>query len=134
MNIPEVLTGTVYEAVVERSGAHCECDLREPGNCGLGPVTFHSTGQCCYERETHRSPLVAAPRDPEVSDRDAITLTADEVIVLCRGCYVRRRNRTEKARGARNQAALLAEENTLFPSDLLPPTGPTPTEQQRDVA
>ncbi|OKJ46851.1 PA domain-containing protein [Streptomyces sp. CB02115] len=134
MNIPEVLIGSVYEAVVVRSRGHCECDLREPGNCGLGPVKVHSTGQRCLERETHRSPLVAAPRDPEVSDRDAITLAADEVIVLCRGCYVRRRNRAEQARVARDQAALLAEENTLFPSDLLPPTGPTLTEQQRDVA
>ncbi|MFD4178165.1 hypothetical protein [Streptomyces anulatus] len=133
MNIPGVLTGTVYEAVVVRSKGHCECDLREPGNCGLGPVKFHSTGQRCYERETYRSPLVAAPRDPEVSDRDAITLAADEVIVLCRGCYVRRRNRTEQARAARTQAALLAEENTLFPSDLLGATGLTHPDQ-RDAA
>ncbi|WP_415961999.1 hypothetical protein [Streptomyces sp. 021-4] len=134
MKIPQILTGTVYEAVVARSDGLCECDLQQPGNCGLGPVKFHFSGQRCREHATHHAPLVATPRDPEVSDRDAVTLPAAEVIVLCRGCYTRRRNRTTKERDARNQAALLADENALFPSDLLPPTGPTISEQQRDVA
>ncbi|MFF9638756.1 hypothetical protein ACF1D2_29780 [Streptomyces bacillaris] len=134
MKIPQVLTGTVYEAVVERSGGLCECDLQEPGHCGLGPDRFHFSGQRCRERESYRSPLVVAPRDPEVSDRDAVTLPAEAVMVLCRGCYTRRRNQARKAREARNQAALLADENTLFPSDLLEATGPTIPEQQRDAA
>ncbi|MBD2829939.1 hypothetical protein ID875_21495 [Streptomyces globisporus] len=131
MRIPQVLTGTVYEEVVRRSEGRCECDLDQPGNCG---TARHSAGSRCYEGGTHCSPLVAAPRDPEVSDRDAITLPAEAVIVLCRVCYVRRRNHTAKAREARNQAALLAEENALFAPDLLPPAGSTAPEQQRDVA
>ncbi|MFD3700682.1 hypothetical protein ACFWUZ_31900 [Streptomyces sp. NPDC058646] len=134
MTVPAALAGTVYEAAVGRSGGHCECDLQQPGNCGLGPAKFHSSGQRCYEREAYRSPLVVAPRDPEVSDRDAIGLPASEVMVLCRGCFVRRRNKADKERAARNKEALLSDENTLFPSDLLGPTGLTHLEQQRDAA
>ncbi|WP_432158230.1 hypothetical protein [Streptomyces sp. bgisy153] len=135
--IPAALAGTVYEAAVERSGGHCECHLDELGNCGLADgdkPRWHKTGKRCQERGEHRAPLLVAPVDPEVSDRDAITLPLDEVMVLCRGCYVRRRNKATREREARNQAALLADENTLFPSDLLGPTGPTNPEQQRDAA
>ncbi|MEU2076627.1 hypothetical protein [Streptomyces sp. NPDC013489] len=126
MNVPEALAGTVYEQAVGRSNGHCECDLQKPGHCGLGPDKFHSTGQRCHEREAYRSPLVVAPRDPEIPEREAITLPLDQVMVLCRGCFVRRRNKTKKAREARNLTALLDEENTLFASsDLLTPTGVT---------
>lgn len=137
MTIPDALAGTVYEAAVGRSGGHCECHVDEPGNCGLAEgdkPRWHKTGKQCYERGEHRAPLLLAPRDPEVSDRDAITLGVDEVMVLCRGCYIRRRNKTEKERAARNQAALLADENALFTTDLLGPTGPTGSEHQRDAA
>jgi hypothetical protein len=134
MTIPQALAGTVYEAAVERSGGHCECDLRESGHCGLGPAKFHSTGQRCMERGEYRAPLVVAPRDAEVSDRDAIGLPLGDVLVLCRGCFTRRRNKTKKEREARNQAALLDDSNSLFSSsDLLTPTGATKPEQ-RDVA
>ncbi|MFH8642270.1 hypothetical protein [Streptomyces goshikiensis] len=132
MTVPEALAGTVYEAALGRSDGRCECDLKEPGNCGLGPVKCHPTGQQCYERGAYGSPLVVAPADPEISDRDAIGLPVEKVMVLCRGCFVRRRNKAEKAREARNQAALFAD--ALFPSDLLGPTGPTGSEQQRDAA
>lgn len=134
MTLPEALAGTIYEAALGRSDGHCECNLQKPGNCGLGPKTFHPTGQCCYERGAYGSPLVVAPLDPEVSDRDAIGLPVEKVMVLCRGCFVRRRNKTDKIREAHTQAALLADENALFPSDLLGPTGLTKPEQQRDAA
>lgn len=134
MTVPEALAGTVYEAALGRSGGHCECDLQQPGNCGLGPVKFHSTGQRCHERESYGSPLVVAPVDPQVSDRDAVGLPVEKVMVLCRGCFVRRRNKADKVRAARNKAALLADENALFPSDLLGPTGLTRPEEQRDAA
>ena len=137
MTVPEALAGTVYEAAVGRSDGHCECDLREPGNCGLRDADKprdHKTGHRCMERGEHRAPLLVAPIDPEVSDRDAIGLPVEKVMVLCRGCFVRRRNKADKERAARNQAALLADENTLFPSDLLGPTGLTQPEQQRDAA
>ncbi|MDX3025345.1 PA domain-containing protein [Streptomyces acidiscabies] len=137
MTVPAALAGTVYEAAVGRSNGHCECDLRKPGNCGLrdgDKPRDHKSGHCCHERGEHRAPLLVAPIDPEVSDRDAIGLPVEKVMVLCRGCYVRRRNRADKERAARNQAALLADENTLFPSDLLGSTGLTGTEQQRDAA
>ncbi|MFB8314715.1 hypothetical protein ACFC5T_40355 [Streptomyces sp. NPDC055961] len=135
--IPRALAGTVYEAAVNRSDRYCECDLDEPGNCGLAELDkprWHKSGKCCQERGEYRTPLLVAPRDPEVSDRDAITLLLDEVMVLCRGCYARRRTKTDTERAARNAAALLADENTLFPSDLLGATGLTPLEQQRDAA
>lgn len=135
--IPAALAGTVYEAAIGRSDRYCECDLDEPGNCGLAELDkprWHKSGKCCRERGEYRAPLLVAPRDPEISDRDAITLPLDEVMVLCRGCYARRRTKTDKERAARRAAALLSEENTLFSSDLLGVTGPTPLEQQRDAA
>lgn len=133
--IPTVLAGTIYEAAIGRSNGHCECDLREPGSCGLGPKTFHSTGQRCLTREAHGSPLLVAPADPEIPDRDAIGLPVDQVVVLCRSCFVRRRNKADKDRVARNKAALLAEENTLFSSsDLLDPTGATRVDQEEEDA
>ncbi|MEU3220124.1 hypothetical protein [Streptomyces sp. NPDC006971] len=119
-----------------RSDGHCECDLRESGNCGLADADkprAHKTGHRCMERGEHRAPLLVAPIDPSVSDRDAIGLPVEEVIVLCRACFGRRRNRAAAEREARNRAALLADENTLFPSDLLGPTGLTPPDQ-RDAA
>ncbi|MFJ4745427.1 hypothetical protein [Streptomyces sp. NPDC088775] len=131
--IPAVLAGTVYEAAVNRSSGNCECDLREPGSCGLGPKKFHSTGQRCFTQEAHGSPLLVAPRDPEIPDRDAVRLPLDEVMVLCRGCFTRRRNKADKERAVRNQAVLLDDANSLFPLDLLGPTGPTQPEQQRDA-
>ncbi|MFC6373211.1 hypothetical protein [Nonomuraea thailandensis] len=137
MSVPEVLAGTVYEAAVGRSDGYCECHLDEPGNCGLADgdkPRWHKTGKRCHERGEHRAPLLVAPIDPEVSDRDAITLAVEKVMVLCRGCYVRRRNKTAKERAARHEATLLADENTLFPSDLLGPTGLTIPEQQRGAA
>ncbi|SEE59096.1 hypothetical protein SAMN04490357_7680 [Streptomyces misionensis] len=136
MTIPAALAGTVYEAAVERSNGYCECDLDAAGNCGLGDgdkARWHKTGKRCRERGEHRAPLLVAPIDPEVSDRDAIGLPVEKVMVLCRGCYVRRRNKTAREREARNQAALLADENALFPQDLLDPTGPT-LPKQRDAA
>lgn len=129
IKIPAVLIGTVYETAVARSSGHCECDLREPGNCGLGPEKFHTFGQRCREEEAYQSPLLVAPRDPEIPVRAAIGLPLDEVMVLCRGCFTRRRNKADKARAARNRAALLADANALFPADLLDPTGPTGPEQ-----
>ncbi|MFJ4343210.1 hypothetical protein [Streptomyces sp. NPDC088915] len=132
--IPSVLVGTVYEAAVARSDRYCECDLDESGNCGLAEVDkprWHKSGKRCRERGEYRAPLLVAPRDPEVSDREAITLPLDEVIVLCRACYIRRRKKTDQERAARREAALLAEENTLFnTSDLLTPTGLTGPEQR----
>ncbi|GGY70989.1 hypothetical protein GCM10010363_60130 [Streptomyces omiyaensis] len=135
--IPAALVGTVYEAAVARSDRYCECDVDESGNCGLAELDkprWHKSGKRCRERGEYRAPLLVAPRDPEVSDRDAITLPLDQVMVLCRGCYARRRTKTDKERAARNAAALLDENNALFPSDLLELTGPTSPEQQRDAA
>jgi hypothetical protein len=137
VTVPAALAGTVYAAAVGRSDGHCECDLNESVHCGLrdGPKPReHKTGHRCRERGEHRAPLLVAPLDPEISNRDAIGLPVEKVIVLCHGCYVRRRNKADKERAACNQAALLAEENTLFAtSDLLPLTGPTSSEQ-RDAA
>ncbi|GGZ83504.1 hypothetical protein [Streptomyces rubiginosohelvolus] len=137
MSVPEALAGTVYEAAVGRSDGHCECDLDEPGNCGLADADkprWHKTGKLCRERGEHRAPLLVAPVDPEIGDRDAIGLPVEQVMVLCRACYGRRRKRTADQRAARNQAALLDDANALFPSDLLGPTGSTASDQQRDAA
>ncbi|MGW1226617.1 hypothetical protein [Streptomyces sp. NPDC002530] len=123
---------------MERSSGQCECDLDKPGNCGLADgdkPRWHKTGDDdCWERGEYRAPLLVVPVDPEISDRDAITLPLDQVMVLCRSCYTRRRKKAARERETRNQAALLADENTLFPSDLLSPTGPTIPEQQCDAA
>ncbi|MYR41246.1 hypothetical protein [Streptomyces sp. SID5910] len=136
MSVPQALAGTVYEAAVGRSDGHCECNLLLPGNCGLADADkprSHKTGHRCMEQGEHRAPLLVVPIDPEVSDRDAIGLPVEKVMVLCRACFGRRRNRAAADREARNKAALLADENALFPSDLLGPTGPTLSEQ-RDAA
>lgn len=137
MTVPAALAGTVYEAAVGRSDGHCECDLNEPGNCGLADgdkPRSHKAGKRCQEQGEHRAPLLVAPADPEVCDRDAITLPVEKVLVLCRGCYNRRRKRTADQRAARNQAALLDDANALFPSDLLEATGATGPEQECDAA
>ncbi|MFF3843424.1 hypothetical protein [Streptomyces sp. NPDC001930] len=95
--IPDIL-GTVYAAAVGRSKGHCECDLTAPGNCGLrdgDKPRDHKTGHRYHERGEHRAPRLVAPLDPELSGRDAIGLALDEVLVLCRTCYTRRRKKAD---------------------------------------
>lgn len=134
---PAALIGTVYETVLGRSRGHCECDVAEPGNCGVndGPTPrMHRTGGRCYERGEQRVPLLVAPRDPELRGRDAVGLPAEQLMVLCRGCYTRRRKKTDTERAVRNQANLLDEAHTLFSSDLLSPTGLTHPDQEGTAA
>ncbi|TJZ41197.1 hypothetical protein FCH28_37560 [Streptomyces piniterrae] len=96
MDRPPIVTSALYETVVARSGGHCQCRFEKPGACGRNDHPL--TGRSCYERAGHRKPLILAPLDPETLPHVAVTLGADDLIALCRGCFTRRTNTSKKAR------------------------------------
>lgn len=108
-----LVCASLYEAVVGRSGGVCQCHADEPGACGKDshPVTGK---QCREQGDAIRGPLLVAPIDPTTPDRVAVTLGADELLALCRACFVRRRNTARKAREAELAEQAAEQQGELF--------------------
>ncbi|OUD03024.1 hypothetical protein [Streptomyces swartbergensis] len=96
MDRPPIVASVLYKTVVDAAGGHCQCHFEQPGGCGRNdhPVT----GRSCYERPEYKKPLIVAPLDPDTPTHVAVTLGAEDLIVLCRACFTRRTNNRKKAR------------------------------------
>jgi hypothetical protein len=117
------LTGAaLYDAVTGRANGSCECAHDRPGGCGR--LDHPVTGRWCHQSATPGAPLHVAPVDPATPDHVAVTLGPDELLALCRACFVRRRNTTRKAREAQLAEELAEHQVALFDLDPVKETTP----------
>ncbi|NUV64291.1 hypothetical protein [Streptomyces sp. CAI-85] len=105
----------LYAAVTGRANGGCECAHDRPGGCGR--LDHPVTGRWCHQSAGPGVPLHVTPVDPATPDHTAVTLGPDELLALCRACYVRRRNTHRKTREQQLAAELAERQGALFALD-----------------
>ncbi|WP_328923188.1 hypothetical protein [Streptomyces griseoaurantiacus] len=110
-----IVGAALYDAVTGRANGSCECAHDRPGGCGR--LDHPITGRWCHQGAGPAAPLHVAPVDPNTPDHVAVTLGPDELLALCRACYVRRRNTARKAREQLLAEQLAEQQGALFALD-----------------
>ncbi|MFF3062249.1 hypothetical protein [Streptomyces sp. NPDC057909] len=90
----------LFRTVLATAGDRCQCT----GACGQA---HNQSGGRCPRQHGQQAPLMAAPADPVIPDRVAVSLPADRLRAWCPGCH-------SAARRTAKRPAVEAVQDGLF--------------------